>query len=126
MNVKIEVLEPVENGNVVFQALAPAKKGNPQQGRISVRIRIKNDDTKAITINRVEIAGKPVSSFASPVLVAANASFEFQNCNCPDSQPLIINAPFPATVKIAVVVANEAAPVEKVVTILPHTNDGGP
>lgn len=125
-NVTIDVLEPLENGRVVFAAIAPPEIGAKQQGRISIQMRIKNQGPATIKITKIEILGKKVSSFSSPVEVSPGASHTFQNCDCPGSQELEIDAPFPSTAKIAVFLEGSNTPVEETVSLAPHTNDAGP
>ena len=124
--VTIDGLEPVEGGKVVFQTIAPPGIGKKAQGRLSIRMRINNAGPEKIKITRIEILGKQVSKFAQPVEVAADSSFKFQNCLCGNSEPLIIDQPFPQTAKIAVFLQNDANPVEKTVNLASHTNDNGP
>jgi hypothetical protein len=127
MSIKITVLEPLENSKYVFALIGPSKIGQPKQGRISLRVRITNDDTTAaIKISKIHIAGQLVSNFATPLEVGPNTWVDFQNGNTQNAMSLVLNEPVPATVKVAVFLMGQATPVEQTVSIAPHTNDGGP
>ena len=128
-NVTLEVLEPVENGAVVFQKIGPPKSGAAKQGRISMRMRVRNNESQAIKITKFEIMDKVVSNFSTPIQVNPGATYTFQNCRCGDpliGKALVINEPFPFSVKVEAYLQNYTAPVTKVVPIQPHTNVGGP
>src|SRR5262249_34573068 len=125
-NITFDVLEPLEGDYVVFQQLAPAKIGGPKQGRISVLLRINNNNSVPIKVNKIELLGQAVTTPASLFVVPAYASARYQNFVSDTSMPLIINEPFPNSIKIAVFVVGFDLPLEKVMPLAPHTNDGGP
>lgn len=132
LNATLEVLEPMENGAVVFEKIAPPKIGAAYQGRISMRMRVTNNETKTIKITKFEIMDQVVSSFPAPIEIKPGAAFTFQNCRCENAdkvllgKALVINEPFPFAVKVEAYVQNQSTPLAKVVSIRPHTNVGGP
>ena len=131
-NVTLDVLEPLEGGASVFQKIGPPKLGAAKQGRISMRMRVRNNTTQAIKITKFEIMDQVVSNFSTPIQVNPGATYTFQNCRCEDAnkvltgKALVINEPFPFSVKVEAYLQNVATPVAKIVPIQPHTNVGGP
>ena len=125
-SVAVEVLEPLEGSKAVFQGIAPPAAHAAKQGRLSLRLRIRNTGSKTVRISRIEVLGREVSDFASPVEIQAGSSFVFQNCNCSGSKPLVFSPRSLTRAKISIYLENAAAPVEATVAIAPHTNDNGP
>jgi len=125
---KIEVLEPVEGGKVVYQLLGRPRPGAKAQARVSVTIRITNDSKTPVKLTDVELQGMSLSAFGLPVELGAGKSMTMQNYR-DDSlgrAALLLTAPFPSSLTIKAF-AGDAAPAATVtVPAGPHTNDGGP
>jgi murein DD-endopeptidase MepM/ murein hydrolase activator NlpD len=134
----IDVVNPIKDGKVVFEAIGPSQVGGAKQGRVSLRMGIRNDGATPLKITKVEILNQLASNFLAPVEIAPGTQYAFQNCNCdysnpdpnapdvPASYPIIINAPYPTTVKVAVYVQGFANPVIKNLPFTAATNDNGP
>ena len=125
-DVSVTVFEPIENGAVIFERLAPANIGGPAQGRISMRMTIGNAKATDVSVTRIDILGQTVTSFSSPLQVPANGSLTVQNCLCTNYKPLVINAPFPTSAKVSVYGDNNSLLAEQTVSLSTHVNDGGP
>lgn len=130
----ISILEPIENGVVVYQNIAPSKIGTPAQGRISMLMNIQNSGIQTQQISKIVIAGQTVATFAkvsindialgqSPHVLKPGQIFQFQNAT---PNAVILNAPLPASVKVQVYFHDYAQPIEISVNIKPHQNEGGP
>lgn len=134
----IDVVNPIKDGRVVFEAIGPAQVGGAKQGRVSLRMGIRNDDAVPLTITKVEILDQLASNFLAPVQIDPGKTYAFQNCKCdyfnadpdapkvPSSYPIVITAPYPSTVKIAVYVQGFRNPVIKNLSFAPGTNNDGP
>jgi Peptidase family M23/Bacterial tandem repeat domain 1 len=125
--ITIDVEQPLENGRVVFQQLGPPARGAPFEARISIRIKITNNESSNVAISKIEINGLEVSDFSAPVTVMPGATYTFQNCTCATiAKSLVVSAPFPSTARISVYLSGSASPFTISAPIQAHTNDNGP
>jgi hypothetical protein len=136
--IDINVVAPERDGRIVFQRIAPAEVGGPDQGRVVLRMGLKNTTAQPVKITKIEILDQVASNFLAPVEVLPGASFTFNNCRCdhpqaneddpkvPASFPVIMSAPFPSVATVKVWLEGERSPVIETITLSPHTNDDGP
>ncbi|QWP78528.1 peptidoglycan DD-metalloendopeptidase family protein [Lysobacter sp. K5869] len=134
----INVVNPLEGGNVVLEPIGPAQVGGAKQGRISLLMSLRNNDTVALKVVKVEIQDQIASNYLTPAEIAPGTEIDFWNCRCdwpnadenapkvPYSFPVVIDAPYPATVKIAVYLQGYRNPVIKTLPLATTTNQGGP
>lgn len=134
----VTVFNPLESGKVVLEPIGPAQVGGVMQGRISMGMTLRNNDTVPLKVVKVEIQDQIASNYLTPAEIAPGTEIEFWNCRCnwynpdetapkiPSSFPIVINAPYPATVKIAVYLQGYANPVVKTLPLATTTNQGGP
>ncbi|QQP98631.1 peptidoglycan DD-metalloendopeptidase family protein [Lysobacter enzymogenes] len=134
----IDVVNPIQDGKVVLEALGPAQVGGAKQGRISLRMALRNNDTVPLKVTRVEILDQLASNYLTPAEIAPGTQIAFQNCNCdydnpdpdapkvPSSFPIVINAPYPSTIKVAVYLQGYRNPVVKNLPLAASSNDNGP
>ncbi|MGO1072220.1 peptidoglycan DD-metalloendopeptidase family protein [Lysobacter sp. CA199] len=134
----IDVVNPIKDGKVVFEAIGPAQVGGAKQGRVSLRMALRNNDTVALKVTKVEILDQLASNYLTPAEIAPGTQIAFQNCNCdydnpdpdapkvPSSFPIIITAPYPTTVKVAVYLQGFRNPVIKNLPLSTTTNENGP
>lgn len=130
----IAILEPIENGVVVYENIAPSQYGGPAQARISMLINIQNSGFTVIQVAKIMIAGMVVGTFpkispndigsgTNPHVLNPGQMFNFQN-----ERPnvVILSAPIPPSVKVQVYFHEFSQPIEAIINIKPHQNDGGP
>lgn len=139
----LQILEPVEGDHVVFQRLAPSGEGTPDQGRISIWLRVSNPTAEVLTVDRVEILGQVMTDFdsltgtdADAVEIQPGGTWDFQNCRCfdPDlvcgrciaTEVLIVDAPYPNSAKVEVYLKGEAEPLSETVNLEIHDNNEDP
>lgn len=134
----INVVNPLVDGKVVLEPIGPALVGGVKQGRISLRMGLRNNDTVPLKVVKVEILDQLVSNYLTPAEIVPGDEIAFQNCRCdwpnddeeapkvPYSFPLVINAPYPATVKVAVYLQGYRNPVVKTLPLTTTTNQNGP
>lgn len=137
-DVAISVLEPMENGVVLLQQIAPDDVGGDPRWRISLELLIENDGGAPVTLEEVYINGVLVSDFLTGGLpIGAGDVQYFQNCRCgkvegvPDradahgSRVLIADG-YPPLVEVELYFAGFEAPVRTFWGTGEHINDGGP
>lgn len=82
LNVNITVTQPIVGGEVVYQRIAPQFKGEPEEARVSLKLKITNRESSTIAVDRILIDNHRVSQFPTPLEISPGKSKYFQNCNC--------------------------------------------
>lgn len=130
MTTKVEILEPVEGGKVVYQRIAPATVGGPAQARVSLLIRIRNLGKTSIEISSIELQGKVIGRPMDPdtgggVVIKPGSRFDYQNA---DSLALTIDeAHLSGLVPLVVRMNGPESPFNlQHLQMVPHVNDNGP
>lgn len=136
--VDITLLEPMEDGVILLQQVAPDTIGGDPRWRISLQMRILNDGPDALALREVYINGELASDFLTGGLqIAAGDAQTFQNCRCgkvegdPDRSDahgsrIVIADAFPPVVEVELYFAGFEAPVTTFWGTGEHVNDGGP
>lgn len=118
MAVKVEVLEPVVAGWVVYQRLAPDKIGGPARARISLKVRVTGEGR----LVSAKLGADQIFSSADGVGLPA----QFQNCN---ADTLVLDEPLKPSYLLEVKVQTGGKTFETAsvpVTLVSHTNVNGP
>jgi murein DD-endopeptidase MepM/ murein hydrolase activator NlpD len=136
--IDINVVAPHRDGRIVFQRIGPKEVGGAEQGRVVLKMTLRNTTQQPVKITKVEVLGQLASNFLEPVEVLPGKSFTFHNCRCdhpeenegdpkvPASFPAIMTAPFPSAATIAVYLQGSSFPITETIALNPYTNDDGP